>query len=218
MANWESKTVRDVITDMQDGKIVLPVIQRNLVWNEDKMELLFDSLFRQNSFGSIICIEEVSDKKPLFAHRLFTRDARTLRDGDYKLSLYPDKLDRTLYFVVDGQQRLQSFYTGLCGKYNDSSLYYDLFSDCKKGEYEFRFAVSEDRLPAKIKNEENEESERQCLWYPASSLFEQLKSMETSRRVANDIAKEKTSLIHTNKDRLKILFMISMREYSEIIA
>ena len=67
MAVWVTHTVRDVITQIKDGKIVLPVIQRHLVWNDDKMELLFDSLFRKNSFGSIICIEEESRKKPLFA-------------------------------------------------------------------------------------------------------------------------------------------------------
>ena len=54
MADWFTHTVRDVITKMKDGEIVLPVIQRHFVWTEDKMELLFDSLFRKNSFGSKI--------------------------------------------------------------------------------------------------------------------------------------------------------------------
>ncbi len=74
IANWEDLTVRDVITRIKDNRIVLPVIQRRLVWDEEKMETLFDSLFRQNSFGSIICIEEMKGKKPLFAYRLFTVD------------------------------------------------------------------------------------------------------------------------------------------------
>ncbi len=90
MADWILHSVRDVITQIKDGKIVLPVIQRHFVWNEVKMELLFDSLFRKNSFGSITCIEEESGKKPLFAHRLFTPDAKR------ESAQYPEKLDSTV--------------------------------------------------------------------------------------------------------------------------
>ena len=168
MAVWVTHTVRDVITQIKDGKIVLPVIQRHLVWNDDKMELLFDSLFRKNSFGSIICIEEESRKKPLFAYRLFTPDAEN------EFSLYPERLDHTLLFVVDGQQRLQSFYTGLCGTHDGRTMYYDLFSDCRKMEYGFRFAYSEDRLPKQTKNDE-ENPERKCLWYSLMRLLATMK-------------------------------------------
>ena len=105
MANWETKTVRTVIGDMKEGLIALPVIQRHLEWTEDKMELLFDSLFKQYSFGSIICIEEESDSKPLFAYRLFTNDEK------HGKSFYAERLNRKMYFVIDGLQRLQSFYS-----------------------------------------------------------------------------------------------------------
>lgn len=185
MAEWAMYSVRDVITKMKDGEIVLPVIQRHLVWNEDKMELLFDSLFKKNSFGSITCIEEESGNKPLFAHRLFTPDAKN------EHSSYPERIDRTLLFVVDGQQRLQSFYTGLCGTINGKMLYYDLFCNCRESQYDFRFAQSDDKLPSTEKNED-ENSEHKCLWYPAPSLFEQLKRKETPRLVAEDIAREES--------------------------
>ncbi|MBR0150610.1 MAG: DUF262 domain-containing protein [Synergistaceae bacterium] len=184
MADWFTHTVRDVITKMKDGEIVLPVIQRHFVWTEDKMELLFDSLFRKNSFGSITCIEEESGRRPLFAHRLFSPYAKR------ETSSYPERLDHTLLFVVDGQQRLQSFYTGLCGTHDGRTMYYDLFSDCKNYKYNFRFALSEDKLQSAKKNED-ENTERKCLWYSAPSLFAQLKDMETTRNVAKNIADEK---------------------------
>ena len=44
MAEWEAIKIHDVIRDINDNKVVLPVIQRNLVWDEEKMELLFNSL------------------------------------------------------------------------------------------------------------------------------------------------------------------------------
>ena len=56
MANWESFRVSDIVSAIDDEKYVLPVIQRELVWTEDKMELLFDSLLKGNSFGGIIVI------------------------------------------------------------------------------------------------------------------------------------------------------------------
>ena len=44
MATWEPKTVKEIVQSIEDDAIVLPVIQRNLVWEEEKIELLFDSL------------------------------------------------------------------------------------------------------------------------------------------------------------------------------
>ncbi len=110
MAHWTYLSIRDVITKIEEQDIVLPVIQRRLEWNEEQMELLFDSLFRQNSFGSIVCIEEDKGKKPLFAYRPFTSD------GTPTLSQEHDSLDRNILLVIDGQQRLQSFYMGLSGR------------------------------------------------------------------------------------------------------
>ena len=58
MASWKSYRVTDIITEIDEEKYVLPVIQRELVWSEDKMELLFDSLLKGNSFGGIILKKE----------------------------------------------------------------------------------------------------------------------------------------------------------------
>ena len=69
MANWYSITVRDAVSQMHDESMVLPVIQRKLVWDEKQMEMLFDSLFRKNSFGSIICVEEVRGFSPIVYSR-----------------------------------------------------------------------------------------------------------------------------------------------------
>ena len=107
MANWKSYSVKDIVTKIKDDEIVLPVIQRRLVWAEEKMELLFGSLLRGDSFGSVICIEEERYSKPLFAFRVFTRD------GNNVASQEVSELSKTQWFIIDGQQRLQSFYIGL---------------------------------------------------------------------------------------------------------
>ena len=58
MAIWKSYRISDAIAEVEDEKFVLPVIQRRLVWDEEKMELLFDTLLKGDSFGGIMVIEE----------------------------------------------------------------------------------------------------------------------------------------------------------------
>ena len=49
MANWETYTISTVVSLIEDEEFVLPVIQRRLVWDEEKMELLFDTLLKGDS-------------------------------------------------------------------------------------------------------------------------------------------------------------------------
>lgn len=97
--------------------------------------MLFALLFKQNSFGSIICIEEARCFEPLFAHRLFTLDGSDT--FYYELEIVADNL----LLVIDRQQRLQSFYIGFCGSYYGKTLYYDLFSNYKNYDFNFKFSI-----------------------------------------------------------------------------
>lgn len=184
MANWTHLSLKNAITKIKDEEIVLPVIQRRLVWSEDKMELLFDSLLKGNSFGSIICIEEEKDTKPLFAYRSFTRD------GSNVASQEVDELSKTQWFIIDGQQRLQSFYIGLTGTLNGKRLYFDLFSDYMDMEYEFKFAVKAEELPQTNKERVSANRVRDCLWYPVDDLFQRLSTTTKARQVSKEILKK----------------------------
>lgn len=179
MASWKSYRVSDVVSEIDEEKYVLPVIQRELVWTEDKMELLFDSLLKGNSFGSIIVIEEDKDSKPLFASRVFTKDGNPLPSQN------KEKLSQTQYFVIDGQQRLQSFYIGLKGSYHGKSLFFDLFSDYKN-DYDFEFEQEASLLPAVTKEER---PIKKCLWFSAKDLLRSLKEIGDEEQVAEDIIK-----------------------------
>lgn len=110
MAIWKTYRVADAVTEIDEEKFVLPVIQRSLVWTEDKMELLFDTLLKGDSFGGVMVIEEEKETKPLFNYRPFTKD------GNFILSRQIDSLKQQQFFVIDGQQRLQTFYIGLKGQ------------------------------------------------------------------------------------------------------
>jgi uncharacterized protein with ParB-like and HNH nuclease domain len=68
MAIWKTYRVIDAVTEIDEKKLLLPVIQRSLVWTEDKMELLFDTLLKGDSFGGVMVIEEKKDYKPLILY------------------------------------------------------------------------------------------------------------------------------------------------------
>ena len=184
MANWTHLSIKNAINKIKDEEIVLPVIQRRLVWSEDKMELLFDSLLKGNSFGSIICIEEEKDTKPLFAYRSFTQD------GNDVASQEVDELSKTRWFIIDGQQRLQSFYIGLTGTLYGKSLYFDLFSDYINMEYEFKFATQKGELPQTNKERILGDAFNGCLWYPVGDLFQRLSTTTKARQVSKEIIKK----------------------------
>ncbi len=183
MANWSSLSVRSIINKIIDADIVLPVIQRRLVWNEDKMEMLFDSLLKGNSFGSVICIEEEKNSKPLFAFREFTRD------GNVVVSKEVNELAKSQWFIIDGQQRLQSFYIGLVGSFNGKRLFYDLYSDFSDDEYDFKFAIKSEDLPKTNKDRLSTEF-NECLWYPIDDLYIRLADTNDDDQVAEEIIKK----------------------------
>jgi hypothetical protein len=196
MANWTHLSVKNAITKIKDEEIVLPVIQRRLVWSEEKMELLFDSLLKGNSFGSIICIEEEKESKPLFAYRIFTRD------GNNVDSIEVNELSKTQWFIIDGQQRLQSFFIGLNGTFNSKRLFFDLLSDYEESEYDFKFAIKADELP-KSNKERSSNSFSSCHWYPVDDLFQRLSITTKARQVAKEIIKKIDIVDDTQVDTIE---------------
>lgn len=180
MAIWKTYRISDVITEIADEKFVLPVIQRPLVWTEEKMELLFDTLLKGDSFGGVMVIEEERDSKPLFNYRPFTKD------GDLIASRQVDKLTQLQNFVIDGQQRLQSFYIGLNGSINGKVLYFDLYSDFNT-EFEFKFENDIHKLPKQSKDNADR-SIPEHNWYLASGLLKRLKDTNDEDQVASEIS------------------------------
>ena len=179
MAVWKTYRIADVINEILEDKFVLPVIQRPLVWTEEKMELLFDTLLKGDSFGGVMVIEEAKETKPLFNYRPFTKD------GELIASRQITNLTQTQYFVIDGQQRLQAFYIGLKGSINGKVLYYDLYSDFDS-EYEFKFENDVLKLPKHSKDNSERTIPEHC-WYLANSLFSRLKDTNDEDQVTTEI-------------------------------
>lgn len=194
MAGWKTKTVNEVVMKMRGKKFVLPVIQRRLVWKEDSMTKLFDTLLKEHSFGAIIVLKEEAGRLPLFESREFSDDGEP-RQSDPQVAI----LDDEQFFVIDGQQRLQTFYIGLCGSFGGKKLYFDLYSDFQRAEYDFRF-IHPARSKSASKNRERGsrplgESEMptvaDCLWYPVPELYEKLSLLGGNlRKLVDEIIKD----------------------------
>lgn len=194
MAIWKTYRIADIITEISDEKFVLPVIQRPLVWTEEKMELLFDTLLKGDSFGGVMVIEEGKDSKPLFNYRAFTKD------GDLIASRQIDKLTQLQNFVIDGQQRLQTFYIGLKGSINGKVLYFDLYSDFNK---EFEFKFENDTL--KLLKQSKDNADRtipEHNWYLVSGLLKRLKDTNDEDQVASEIISAQSITDDTKKTHI----------------
>jgi hypothetical protein len=113
-------TIMSILNEVRDQEIVLPAIQRDFVWSEEKVEKLLDSIMRGYPIGIALLWETYED----IQYRPFIRD---FVPGN--LYSYSDnRAGRKLKLVLDGQQRLQSLYSALFGQRGGRSLYFDVLS------------------------------------------------------------------------------------------
>ncbi|WP_341840407.1 GmrSD restriction endonuclease domain-containing protein [Chitinophaga caseinilytica] len=195
MAVWKAYRITEILNDIEDGKYVLPVIQRRLVWEEDKMIQLFDTLLKGDSFGGIMVIQEEKGKSPLFNFRPFTKDGSRIDSREIKT------LNQTQYFVIDGQQRLQSFYIGLKGTLNGKVLYFDLFSNYKK-QFEFCFEVDSKKLAIQPKDT-SERTISEHNWHLVETLLTRLKDTNDEDEVAAEIIEDQSITDEYHKEHIK---------------
>src|SRR6056297_3018349 len=99
-----------ILNQIDSGEIVLPAIQRDFVWGENKIEKLMDSIMRGYPIGIVLMWETFND----IQYRKFDKCYNTANSK--------------LRVVLDGQQRLQSLYLALYGHYNNEYLYFDILS------------------------------------------------------------------------------------------
>lgn len=115
---FESISVKQAVNDIENGKVFLPPIQRNFVWNYDRIVNLIDSLYRNYPIGNIIFWKLnpiTSQDYPLFK---FIKEFSENKSKPIKNERVPSNLlEQDVFAVVDGQQRLSSLFIGLAGIY-----------------------------------------------------------------------------------------------------
>ncbi|MDR1873456.1 MAG: DUF262 domain-containing protein [Synergistaceae bacterium] len=169
MANANSTTIINLLENInkeQTGGIFLPHIQRDFVWDEEKIYSLMDSLMRGYPIGAILLWRT---QEPV-NYRPFVSDYVSNFDFESQMQ-NPDENIRAREYVLDGQQRLQSLFIALNGSYEEKELYFNIQSSPLDEEgYEFRFMtkpqgfwvkvrdlvspkISQETLPSRLKNQ-----------------------------------------------------------------
>jgi hypothetical protein len=134
-------SIINLLNQIKNDEIVLPAIQRDFVWPEEKVLRLLDSIMRSYPIGIALLWETYLDLQ----YRQFEN---AFRPGTLH-AFSENKRKKKLKLVLDGQQRLQSLYIALYGSYNGRFLYFDVLSgresdDVAEEKYTFEFMTPED--------------------------------------------------------------------------
>lgn len=120
-----NQTIRKIVSYLnnsdEDGGFWLPNIQRPFVWSEDQICRLFDSILREYPISTLLVWKTTSSIR----RRKFIDNWKgTLHLSDF----YVPEDNKKKSLVLDGQQRLQSLFIGLCGSYEGKELHFDMLS------------------------------------------------------------------------------------------
>jgi uncharacterized protein with ParB-like and HNH nuclease domain/5-methylcytosine-specific restriction endonuclease McrA len=200
--------ISSFITQIDNKEIVLPAIQRDFVWEEERITKLFDSIMRGYPLGIVLLWETYLDIK----YREFENDYQS--EAKY---IFKDNTGyKRIKLVLDGQQRLQSLFIALNGSINGKELYFDVLSgktadDFREVFYVFRFLKTtesielnnetKENLENKENGEENGEQEKYSLFIPVKEI---LNSSPEGRLTLKNELKAEYSLSDKDVIRLEL--------------
>ena len=95
----------------------LPHIQRELVWKPAQIYRLFDSLMREYPISTFLFwkIKDPGSITKVEFIKNYLKQSIKVENTDKNRDNY--------WLILDGQQRLQSFYISLCGTYEKKELF-----------------------------------------------------------------------------------------------
>lgn len=91
----EREYLREIYTKINNGKYAIPVFQRDYVWKKEQVLDLFDSISKGYPIGTIILWKPTDD---------FIKKSKDILTDEKKDTPTPE------YYVLDGRQRLTTFY------------------------------------------------------------------------------------------------------------
>jgi len=114
MSDYESRTIRDAIEEL-NRTYYLPAIQREFEWDTYRVEKLFDSIMGEYPISSFLFWKVREESKKDWIAYEFIRDYD--QESPHNVEAGLSGVNKDVYFILDGQQRLTSFYIGLKGSY-----------------------------------------------------------------------------------------------------
>ena len=116
MAEYLSDTISNLIEKIEEQKIILPAMQRNFVWPEEKIYHLFDSLMHDYPIGTFLFWSIKKDVLNQYAFNQFIRDVDDSK-GKLQRGKVAENLLSEYIAVLDGQQRITSILIGVAGRW-----------------------------------------------------------------------------------------------------
>jgi len=120
----QTETIAKSVENIQKQRYLLPAIQREIVWERDQITDLFDSVLQGYPIGTFLFWNIDDEKRDDYKMYGFIQDFIKRRGAKYiqtssqyrNSEVKPDGVG-DLKLILDGQQRLSSFYIGLRGTY-----------------------------------------------------------------------------------------------------
>jgi len=185
--SYVPKRIGEVVLDYINRTTFLPAIQREYVWDTDGIEKLFDSIMGDYPISSFLFWKVREEKKDQWTAYKFFSDFN--EEDPHNEEANFAGINKDIYLVLDGQQRLTSLFIGLKGSYRyfyynwkKTRLYLNLFKEPKRSDnpeeltYEFSFRESD---------QPSQKDSRPQYWYLVGDILD----FETQRLAREDINK-----------------------------
>ena len=125
--SYHSKSISEIVDDIEFEKAFLPAIQRKFVWPKEKIEYLFDSLMRNFPIGSFLFWELKKEKAQEYVFYSFLKDYD--ERSPYNIRKDSSFRHEEIIGVLDGQQRLSSLFLGFQGTHRSRTKHKKGLSD-----------------------------------------------------------------------------------------
>lgn len=114
--SYHKITIKEVLKEIDGGRLFLPAIQRKFVWKEEQTTKLFDSLMREYPIGTFLFwdIDTETDDIKGYTFYDFIRNFDVRNELNEKRENFVEKKFKV---ALDGQQRLTSLYIGIMGSW-----------------------------------------------------------------------------------------------------
>jgi uncharacterized protein with ParB-like and HNH nuclease domain len=173
---YQKVTVKNIVEGV-NNEFFLPDIQRSFVWKPNQIYTLFDSILRKYPISTFLFWELNKDYIQEQDIKLLTIVKSNNEDSVLNRSFTHDKYN----LILDGQQRITSFYMVLKGEYYErkklKELYFDVLSGAEPNEegllYEFKL-YPPDKGQSFAEEEENktDKNKKLRLWINVKRIYE----------------------------------------------
>lgn len=111
--SYKSTTIKSIIQDIYHRELLIPDFQRGFEWDHERIETLFDSIFKGYPIGTFLFWQNNDAAK--FKLYDFIQDFSKFDSRNYGKEI--NATGESFKAVIDGQQRLTSLYIGFKGTY-----------------------------------------------------------------------------------------------------